>query len=115
VVPKPKHLETIGPQTLVPFPIFFGPFRMLTAIQFDDNSFIKTYEVNDESFDRFLSSEFYPFELTRFQTLPQKPLGIGWVIPKSLGVIGEQNTRFVHIRCFTHPLTPSRQGRGDPG
>ncbi len=44
---------------------------MLSAIYLNDNSFLKTYKIDNEVFDRLLSPELYTIHLPSSKSTPQ--------------------------------------------
>ncbi len=57
VVPEAQHTVTLPFQHPGPDRICFLLRRMLSAIQLDDQSFIRTAEINDVITDRMLATE----------------------------------------------------------
>jgi hypothetical protein len=76
VVPKPDYL---------PAPAFepgsslfvYGIVRMLTAIDFDNQSMLGAGEVDNEFADRMLSPELVTRQTPIAQSRPHPPLGVG--------------------------------------
>ena len=78
--------------------------RMLTAVDFDDEVFVRSDKVHDERPQRTLTAEFGSEKLSRAQTAPRSPFRFGQGEPQLAGAKHKEGM----------PLTPalSRRERG---
>jgi hypothetical protein len=83
-VPEPKNAVTFRAQPLVPLLITHRLDRVLPAIDFDNQSMLLTYEVDDERTDRYLPSKTQPGETMSTEHEPQEALGIRHLSAQSL-------------------------------
>jgi len=84
---------------------------MLAAIQFNDQLWGECREINYIILNRLLATKLNPFNLAVPETLPESNFGVCAVVAKIMGP-AMQGMSWFHCN-FPHPLTPSRQGRGN--
>ena len=60
---------------------------MLSSIDLHDKPNFKRYEIDDIWTYRYLSTEFDALYIASTQTTPQKPLGVGGIVPKITRVL----------------------------
>ena len=119
VIPEPQYRKTVLAQALVPAPVALPAQRVLAAVKLDDQLGGKRDEIHDVIFDGLLAAELHPFNLTVPEMPPQQALHIRRVVAQLPGKGGESMSRFhgkvrtLSFFAYTHPLTPSRQGRGN--
>jgi len=69
-IPKPQYFVPLLNKDFIPLCVCFSHYRMLTTIEFNDESLFETDKINYEISDRLLSSELYSLNLSSFQLLP---------------------------------------------
>jgi hypothetical protein len=80
VVPKSQYTIILASEPLVTYRISFAD-AVLPAIEFDDQSLLTAYEVDDVSADWFLTDEFVARNLPRANSIPETQLSIGRIRP----------------------------------
>ena len=84
VVPATQHAKSCRLEIAVADGIATR-FRMLAAVDFDDQPRLEADEVEDVAVERHLALEFQAFELLVAESLPQDVLGLGRVGPHRAG------------------------------
>jgi len=74
IIPEAQYFEPDTVQIAVAAPVFFA-FVMLPAIDFDDDSHLKTGEIGNVGTDGMLAPETMTVLLALLQNLPESPLG----------------------------------------
>jgi hypothetical protein len=85
VIPESYHRESLRFEPLRSRVIRLLLFRMLPAIQFDDQFPVETDKVDNVISDGLLASEFEALRLSSAQMLPQQSLGVSRVFAQTLG------------------------------
>ena len=79
-VPEAQYTVSGRPQETVAPIVIFGPFEMLTSIQFDDESPVKRGEIADVEANLVLAAEFETGDLAATKAAPEKTLGSSLVV-----------------------------------
>lgn len=90
-----------------PLPVFLNLMDVLTTVGLDNQPFLEADKISDKTTDLSLAPKFQPIELSGFQVLPQKPLGIGGISP-------ERSRRLCQVQRHQppSPLPPPIKGGG---
>ena len=106
MVPETHHAVTHSFQPGRAPGIVCGLFRMLSPVDFDDQSGFQANEVHDIRFNYALAAELETRQLTVTQVPPEQPLGIA---------CRRRSFRARVVRCFVDPLTLSlSRGEREP-
>lgn len=62
MIPKPQYLKPLRLQPCTSFSIVRNLFSVLSPIQLDNQTLLKTYEINNVPPDRLLSAKLAPYE-----------------------------------------------------
>ena len=79
VVPKTQNYEAFTTEPLITPAIIFHLFLMLPAVNFDDQFWEETDEINDVIPNRLLPLEFQAEKAASAQVIPQSLLGLGLI------------------------------------
>ena len=80
IIPESQHGKAVAAQAVVPFGIVLTAFRMLTAIELDNQFWGKRDKVGDISFDGLLPTKFQPGKLAVPKMPPKLAFSIGGVV-----------------------------------
>ena len=83
IIPEAQNTKARLAELAITISICRLVFRMLPAIQFDDEPGFKADEVEDKAIEGMLAAEF-DAELAATQALPEQMLGIGGRLPQLL-------------------------------
>ena len=87
VVPEAQHPVALLPQEPVSLLVGGVGFRVLAAVQLDEQLFRQAGEVGDVGADGLLAAKFVAAQLFVAEVVPQKTFGVGLVLAQGLGVL----------------------------
>lgn len=76
MIPESQCNKTLVTQPSVSLFIMKRLFSVLTAIEFDNQPFLQTYEINNVITQRLLSSKFKPIDLRQTQFSPKQAFAV---------------------------------------
>jgi hypothetical protein len=85
VVPKPQNNETLIAKPNITLFIVIFLLHVLSAVEFDNQSLLQAYEIDDVAPQRLLAAKLATVKLPITKLLPEQSLGIGWILPQLSG------------------------------